>query len=310
MAYYQIGKVIKMRRTALGYGQNDFEDFGTTGMTVYRIENGKSGGTERTYRKLTKAMGTEESIRQGILKTSHMDILRLVNDTTETLNKKDYAKVEELLSRIESGTETGTPRNRQYIEWIRAKLKYEQRLIGIKEYESVIRTALAYTIPKFEKISLREWPFHQIEIHILTALSNLLRTQKRYAEQKELLEDINAALDTDYIGSEQKDLYRVIVLSNLADVLGNMGEHRAAIEVDKENLCLCESYKEFRILDFIYYDIHWNYYELGKQKALSLQEETECKQCLLKSYYLSEAKGIHDELYERRLRERYPGELL
>lgn len=88
-----------------------------------------------------------------------------------------------------------------------------------------------------------------------------------------------------------------------------MGEHRVAIEVDKENLHLCGDYREFRALYFIYYDIYWNYYKLGKQKTLSIEEEAECKQCLLKAYYFSEAQGIHKELYEKCIKEQYPEEL-
>lgn len=309
MAYYELSKLIKMRRTALGYGRDVFENFGTTEMTVYRIESGRSKGTEQTYRKLTKALGREESIRQGILKTNHMDVLRMVNHISRALNQEDYAKAGELLGMVENSVETDTPRNRQYLEWIKAKLNYEQGLICTEEYKNAIKTALTYTIPKFGEFSLREWPFHQIELEMLFELSNLLRVQKRYTEQQGLLEDMKAALDTDYIGMERKILYRIFVLTSLADVLGTMGEHTAAIEMDRENLCLCESYKEFRTLDFIYYDIHWNYHELGKQKALSVEEEAECRQCLLKAYYLSKAQGIHDEFYERRLREQYPEEL-
>lgn len=306
MAYYRLGKVIEMRRTALGYGRDAFDVQGPAGMTIYRIETGKSKPTEQTYRGLTRSMGVEESTGQGILKTSSMEILNLVNDISAAFRARDYERAERLLEQIERGIDVTVPRNRQYIGWQRAKLKYEQGLISAKEYEAVIREALSYTIPGFEEAPLRNWPFHQEEWQMLLALNNMLKAQKRYEEQRELLEVRKTVLDMNYLDSECKIRYRIATMINLADVLGNIAKHEEAIQADRAAILLCEEYQEFAMLHYPYYDIHWNYYELGKKRALSAWEEAECRQCLLKAYYINEAQDKRKELYGKCLKERYP----
>ena len=310
MAYYELGKVIRMRRNAIGCGRESFDADGPAGMTIYRIEKGKSNGTESTYRKLTKSMGVEESTRQGILKTNHMDILHLVNDIAKVLREKNDEKAEQMLLDIEKSIDTDIPRNKQYIEWTKAKLDYRNNRITTEKYEEIIRRTLEYTIPGAEKTIFAEWPFHEQEWQILVTLSNSLRAQKRYQEQKLLLEEMRTVLDTGYMNTEWSLQYRIIILLCTADLLGNEGFHREAIHKDREVISLCEEHREFTYITNAYYDIHWNFWELKKQETLSAQEESESKQCLLKAYYVSEAYGLGKELYRIRLQERYPNELL
>lgn len=309
MAYYRLGKVIEMRRTALGYGRDAFDADGPAGMTLYRIETGKNKPTEQTYRRLTKSMGVQESTAQGVLKTSSMEILHLVNDISDVFRARDYEGAAQILARIAGSIDMDVPRNRQYIEWMGAKLEYEQKRTNVREYEAAIRKALSYTIPGFEEHPLRKWPFHQEEWQMLLALNNTLKAQKRYEEQRELLEVRKTVLEMDYLGSERRIKYLIATMINQADVLGNLGKHEEAIQADKDAILLCEEYREFAMLHYPYYDIHWNYYKLKKKRALSAEEKAECRQCLVKAYYISKAQHKHKELYEKCLEERYPEEL-
>lgn len=309
MAYYRLGQVIKMRRIALKYGREDFDAEGPSGMTVYRVEEGKTNATEQTYRSLTKSMGMEESTRQGVLKTDSMTDLYLVNEISQIFQGQDEEKVGKLLNQLEESIDFDVPRNRQYIEWIRAKLCYRKKQITAAEYETVIRKALSYTIPHFENISLREWPFREEELRLMIALNNALKAQKKYAEQKQLLEDIIEVLNTGYMNQEYKEKYFIAILMCFADALGNMGRHEDAIQRNREVVRLCVQYKEFKYMVKVYYDIHWSYWELKKQKTLSVQEETECRQCLVRAYYVSKVQGIRTDFYEKRLKERYPEEM-
>lgn len=312
MAYYHLGKVIRMRRTALNYRREDFDADGPSGMTLYRVEQGKTNATEQTYRSLTRCMGMEESTKQGVLKTDNMDVLYSVNDISRVFCEKDADKAEQLLAQIEEMVDLSVPRNRQYVEGIKAKFQYRQKQISAEEYEKVIKKALSYTIPDFgepDGISITEWPFHEKELKLVFALNNALKAQKRYEEQKELLEKIKEVLSTDYMNKEYKDEFNIGVLVCLADTLGSMEQHEEAIKLDREIISLCKKYHEFRHISNAYFDIHWNYWELKKQKTLSAQEDDECRQCLIQAYYMSKIQNIEVNFYEKRLKERYPEEL-
>lgn len=84
MAYYNISQVIKMRREALGHSRYEYDTYGPSAMSIYRTEEKGIYVSEKNYRKLTRAMGEEESTRRGILGTKEIEVLWLVNEISES----------------------------------------------------------------------------------------------------------------------------------------------------------------------------------------------------------------------------------
>ena len=310
MGYYKCSAVIKMRRDVLQSKREDYDVEGPAGMTVYRLEKGKHKGTEKTFRSLTRSMGLEESLGQGILKTSEMEHLNALNEIMWSIRDGQMQSAEELMEKLRNQIDVNVPRNKQYIVAKYAELQYRKGLITEQEYEQKIREALSCTVLSFETKGTEGWPFHDEELVLLILLNNRLKLQKKYEEQKTLAEHILHSLEQGYLNSELRNRYYVLAMLALADALGSMGEHREALQLDREAIAICKEKQELRNIELIYYDIFWNHQKIKEKETLTDAEEAEAYQCLLQAYYVNKAKNKEKSLYARKLKEYYPNALI
>lgn len=310
MAYYRLSQVLKMRREAMEHSRFEYDVEGPSFMTVYRLEKGDVRVKENTYRCLSRAMGEEESTRQGLLKTKDIRVLWLVNEIANSFLKEDYVKVEELILELEEKLDCTIKRNQQYLTYVKVKLQYNQGLISAEEYKTVMRAGLTYGKMDFERMIEKTWPFHEREWQMLLEIVEVVRKQKEYEQQKYLLKQLLGDLEIGYMETEYNMAYLSWARWRISDVLGNMGYHREAIAMDEETRRICEDRVEVRYLAEIYYDIFWNYYMIKKKETLTKQEEARCKECLLKAYYINKAGYQPKELYAKRIKECYPEEIM
>lgn len=310
MAYYRLSQVLKMRREAMEHSRFEYDVEGPSFMTVYRLEKGDVRVKENTYRCLSRAMGEEESTRQGLLKTKDIRVLWLVNEIANSFLKEDYVKVEELILELEEKLDCTIKRNQQYLTYVKVKLQYNQGLISAEEYKTVMRAGLTYGKMDFERMIEKTWPFHEREWQMLLEIVEVVRKQKEYEQQKYLLKQLLGDLEIGYMETEYNMAYLSWARWRISDVLGNMGYHREAIAMDEETRRICEDRGEVRYLAEIYYDIFWNYYMIKKKETLTKQEEARCKECLLKAYYINKAWYQPKELYAKRIKECYPEEIM
>lgn len=306
MAYYSISQMIKMRREALGHSRYEYDADGPSAMSVYRTEEKGIYVSEKNYRRLTKAMGEEESTRRGVLGTKQLDVLWLVNEISEQLYYKEYEKAEELITVLETKMDCSIKRNQQYLDYIKAQLKYKRGILGAEEYEKTLKNTFSYGKMEFEQMLERNWPFQEMEWNRLQSLVELARREKDYETQKELLSKMNELLEHPYMEQEYMTAYRMYVRWRMGDVLGNLGFHREAIAFDEETIKFSEDKSEERYLAESYYDIFWNYQEIKKNETLTEEEELRCKECLIRAYYINKALFLKKDLYEIALRRHYP----
>lgn len=309
MAYYRLSQVLKMRREAMEQSIYEYDVEGPSFMTVFRLENGKSRIKENTYRSLSRAMGEEESTRQGVLKTTDIRVLWMVNEIANAFLYKKYEKIKELLEQLEERLECSIKRNQQYLDFTKAKLFYNMGQISETEYRLLAENNITYGNLNYKDMMAKAWPFHEKEWQVLLEVVEITRDRQEYEQQKALLKQMLIDLGNEYMETEYSIAYTVYVRWRMGDVLGNMGYHRNAISMDEETLNLCEDRKEERYRAELYYDIFWNYYMIKKKETLTEQEEARCKECLLRAYYINKAWYRPKELYEKRMRECYPEEL-
>ncbi|MBP3567535.1 MAG: hypothetical protein J6K04_00070 [Lachnospiraceae bacterium] len=310
MAYYRLSQVLKMRREAMEQSRFDYDAEGPSFMTVFRLEKGEVRVKEKTYRNLSRAMGEEESTRRGVLKTTDIRVLRMVNEIANAFLHREYDKVEELLEQLETKLDCSVKRNQQYLEFTKAKLQYYKGLLSEEEYETIAKRNISYGTMNFDGMITKEWPFHEQEWQMLLGIEGLIRSRQDYEQQKYLLEQMMTALEREYLEAEYNVAYTIYVRWRISDVLGNLGYYREAIAMDEETIQICENRNERRYLAELHYSIFWCYYMLKKKETLTKQEESRCKECLLKAYYINKAWYRPKELYEKRMRECYPEELM
>jgi len=308
MAYYKCSKIIGMRRKELGYSRDAFDVDGPSGMTVYRMESGLHRNRESTYRTLTKCMGVEESLGQGLLLTLKTEYLNQVNEIMRNINEKHYEEAEGMLLKLKEELDCDISRNRQYIEATQAELDYRQGYITPEEYECKLKQALSYTVLRMEKNNIHGWPLRNEELALVMRLNNVLKRQKKREEQLNLMLNLKKVLEEEYICGELYTRYYIVSLLAIADALGSMGRNKEAVLMDRESIKLSLNNREYRSLSFAYYDLHWNLWELKQIETLSEKDEIECRQSLLNAYYFAKASGSNYAVFEKRLKERYPEE--
>ena len=310
MAYYRLSQVLKMRREAMEQTRFDYDVDGPSFMTVFRLEKGDVRVKENTYRSLSKAMGEEESTRQGVLKTTDIRVLWLVNEIANAFLNRNYEAAENLIVQLEEKLDCSIKRNQQYLEFTKAKLRYRKGCISEAEYERIAKSTITYGDMNFDEMITKIWPFHEKEWQVLLEVTEISRNRKEYEKEKCLLNYLMVDLENEYMETTYSVAYTIYVRWRISDVLGNMGYYRDAIAMDEETLKLCEDRKERRYQAGVFYDIFWNYYMLKKQETLTEQEKARCKECLLKAYYISKAWYRSKPLYEKRVMECYPEELV
>lgn len=310
MAYYRLSQVLKMRREAMEQSRFDYDVEGPSFMTVFRLEKGEVRVKENTYRSLSRAMGEEESTRQGLLRTKDIRVLWLVNEIGNAFLHKDYERVEELIEQLEENLDCSAKRNQQYLDFTKAKLCHCKGLINEAEYEVLAKDTITYGKMNFEGMITKVWPFHEKEWQVLLEVVESARSRQEYEQQKYFLEQMLVDLESGYIETEYSVAYTIYVRWRISDVLGNRGYYREAIAMDEETLRLCEDRNERRYRAELHYSIFWCYYMLKKKETLTEQEEARCKECLLKAYYINKAWYRSKQLYEKRVKECYPEELI
>ena len=309
MAYYRASQVIKMRRNALGHSREEYLAEGPSDRTIFRMENGKVHIKETTYRRLSRAMDEEESTRQGILQTEDMSVLWLTNKITRCLYVKEYEKAEKLVAQLEEKLDGTVEGNRRYLAYIKAKLQYCKGNLECKGYRKEIEDSLSHGNLSLEELLKRKWPFENEECNRIISLVEVVRKEKDYNRQKELLEQMLVVLDTGYMGMEYRSAYTITARYRMGDVLGNFGFHRDAIALDEQTIAMCNEQQDLSFLPELNYDIFWNYMMLSEKETLTGQEESYRKECLLKAYYLNKAEHSANTQYKKRILEFYPDEI-
>ena len=309
MAYYRASKVINMRRNALGHSREEYSAEGPSDRTIYRMENGKVHIKESTYRRLSKAMDEEESTRQGVLQTEDISVLWLTNEITRSFYVKEYGRIEELILQLEEKLDDSVEMNRRYLECIKTELQYYKGNLDSKSYRKEIEDSLSHGSMGLEDPLNRKWPFKERECNRILSLVEVVRKEKDYNRQKELLEQLLEILETGYMESGYNGVYKIIAHCRMGDVLGNLGFHRKAIKLDEETIAMCEERQEWKFLPELNYDIFWNYMMLSEKETLIQQEEIYRKECLLKAFYLKKAEHSANMLYEKRVLEFYLEEI-
>ena len=310
MAYYSISQMIKMRRKALGHSRYEYDVEGPSAMAVYRTEEKGIHVSEKNYRKLTKAMGEEESTRRGVLGTKDIEVLWLANEISGSFFYKDYDKVEELIAKLEVKLDCGVKRNQQYLTYIKTQLQYKKRLLNTESYEKMLKENFFYGTLNFEQMLSRNWPFRESEWNRLQSIVETVRRKKDYEEQQKLLTQMDELLKRPYMEREYTVAYMMYTRWRVSDVLGNLGYHREAIELANETIKLGEDNLERRYLPEVYYEVFWNYQGIKQNETLTEKEELHCRECLIKAYYLNKALFPENKLYEKKLYMYYPEVLM
>lgn len=327
MAIYQLGKVIRIAREALGMTQDQFvEYFGTE-------EESKNPTNHESVQKRYVICSTQalSRIEKGTIKRIKGDVLALimlklgmlpeqmyVSVLTQDcigLNLKaniyvhicmrEYKEAEKVLQELKPMLmQKKYPRNEQYLMETEATLAYYKKEINPQEYLEILFSALRITVPKLGEVDIAEWPFNWEEFNIFVRILNSYHAMGDKEKELELLLKLKKNVERKYVDFLYYTVWHAQILARLSALMCEEGQYEKSLEYCEIGIREC---KESRILGNVYrliYDSVWckehqikegifpqNTFGLEREESLIKEERVLCKKQLVQSYYLSKAQG-------------------
>lgn len=324
MAIYQIADMIRMRRKALNWTQEELiqiynageESEDTSGkknsdqnneicsvQVLHRIENGEVQRVKLdVYRDLMKKFGLLPERMYASLMVTDTKALNLKIDIDTYFYVDNYERSEKKLQKLEIMMVAGYVRNEQYLMERRATLAYMERKISPEEYLKILWDALRLTIPMIDKIDIAEWPFNEEEFNILSGIGNAYHFMDEREKELEFLLKLKENVEKKYMDTDHYVVWHMRALNGLSKLACREREHKKSMEYCETGIREC---KEQRILGEVYdflYDIVWNKEQqiregifdhvesLEEREALIKKERASCKKMLVQAYDLSLAQ--------------------
>ena len=179
MSNYKVGDIIRLTRNSLGISQEELS-FGICSVqTLHRIENGKCRVKKDTYKKLMERMGRNGERNFCSLYVDNFAVLDMKVKADTALSKFDYEKAEKYLKELKPWLKEAVI-NKQYVLLKESVINFRLNRISKEQYLKGLEEALGLTIPDYNELLDKVYPFMEEEITILVNISNAYKVHKNY----------------------------------------------------------------------------------------------------------------------------------
>jgi len=312
MAVYRIADMIRMRRKALNWTQEELiqiynvreESEDTSGKRVrgqkgkknsdqsneicsvqalHRIENGEVQRVKLgVYQDIMKKFGQLPERMYASLMVTDTKALNLKIEIDTYFYTDNYEQAEKELQKLETMMIPGYPRNEQYLMERRATFAYMQRKILPEEYLKILWDALRLTIPMIDQIDIAEWPFNEEEFNILSGIGNAYSFMEEREKEFEFLLKLKENVEREYMNTAHYVVWHMRALNGLSQLMCNKRQYEKSMEYCETGIKEC---KEQRILGEVYdflYDIAWNKEQRIREGIFDNVESPEEREALIK----------------------------
>lgn len=308
MSNYKVGDIIRLTRTSLGISQEELS-FGICSVqTLYRIENGKCSVKKDTYRKLMERMGRNGKRNFCSLYVDNFELLDLKVKADTALSKFDYEGAEKYINELKPELKEAVI-NKQYTMLMDSIINYRLRKISKEDYLKSLEDIMKLTIPDYNNLLNKVYPFMDEEVHILINISNAYSEHKNYKKSIKIMEMLLRSLNTGYMGEKDAVPFKIMLMNNMAKAYGELDEYEKAITVGEEGIQLAEKYKIAGTLANAYAEIAWDMIQQIESGERGKEELEICKKYLRQGYALtavSDGKVLKDII--KKYYEEYFGE--
>ncbi len=288
MGVYRAGDVIRRNRQALHMTQEELCEGICNAQTLSRIENGKQNPGKEVYKRLMERMGKEKNRAFAMVSGDDVRVLEYAREYENALHKFEYEKADEVLQLLE-GMVDDSPVSRQYVMEGRAIIDYNLKRITSEEGKIRLYEALALTVENAEQQDFSKYPLMEIEVSILCNIANLYYYEQKIQKAIFLLEAIYTGINSGYRIPKKGKAKELLILDNLANMYGELGDHRKAIKLAKEAISICREEKSAGNLPQLLGEMEWNMEQLLEKKEVVDFSKGDCKRILRQAYYLASA---------------------
>ncbi len=288
MGRYRLGDIISMTRKSLSITQEQLCEDICSVETLSRIETGKQNPGRDVYELLMERMGRIRDRAYSMLSVSDFKILEKMRQFEVCIQAYDYHRAEYILEEIKQKV-GGTNIDKQFISRAECLVDYRLNRISADEFLDKLKKAIQITIPRYEEISLANWPLTFNEVTLLLNIATAYSEKEEYRKAIDILEEVYTALRQSYIDNEQRAIINVVVLYSISKWYGLIGEPQRAIETSSEGIDISKEFKIGNVLPHLIYNYVWNKKQLIDKGELPPENKRECISYLKQAYYIAYA---------------------
>lgn len=278
---YCISDVIRRRREMLGMTKKALCEGICSEKTIGRLEAKKTKPQIEIVRLLFERLNLSGEYQRWQVVTKDVRAYPIVGEIVRYVNNCDAEKTKILLEDLEQYVSMKNPINKQYRERIELYVSLRQGKIAREEAVEKFIQTLEYTIP-YKNVTVNgEKYLTNVEIQCLLDIAvNMVKTCMNNALDS--LIDICRQLENDDGISEHIAVWE-IVMTNVANIYGNIGEFDKSDMINLRILRECIYCYRMSMLELNLYIITWNCSERKKNNIpikQGYQEELYLKRCI------------------------------
>jgi transcriptional regulator with XRE-family HTH domain len=291
MGRYRLGDIIRMTRKSLSITQEQLCNEICSAETLSRIENGNQNPSRDVYELLMERMGRFRERAYSVLSVSDLKVLEKMKLFQDCIKLYDYKQADIVLKDIKKILGNSIL-DKQFLIRAENLVNYRLKRICTEEYLDGFQKAILLTIPKYESISLSNWPLNFNEAMLLVNISIAYAEKEDYIKSIRILEEVNKAMKQSYMDEQQRMAFQVTIANNLSKWYGLVKNYQKAIEIAQEGIVMCKKFKLGNVLPNLLYSIAWNQEQLIELGVLPPEYKGKCLTYLKQAYYISSAMQL------------------
>lgn len=275
MSGYRMGLMIKLTREARGFTQERLTEGICSVKTLSRIENEKKNPNRKTYRLLMERLGREGERNYAEIDTDTFELLEIKKDLDKYLEIKLYKKARYIWYIMNDNLLGGSDINRQYLAERKAIIEYLDEYINTERYLEMLKKALLITIPFYDEIDKKRWPYSKAELRIIINIAYALERLNRIEDAINLISDVQSVLDMKYLSGDFAIQIKLTILNTKARYLSLLGQYDEAIKIYKNGIEYSRKMKCGIYLKDMLFGLQWNKCNIEKDGEQSQKRITE-----------------------------------
>lgn len=297
---FYIGDVLRIRREMYGLTQKELSKGICSVRTLRRAEKKEANMQHALVSALLRKLGLSKEFQRARIVTNDREVLRLRDEILLARNNRDTKRCRELLKEIREKVSNTIPENQQYLIELEASLDWKEGKISKEEFVAREDKALQCTL------AAKDF-FHVDEIYLTEMEMMCIRKKMHGIEDFEKRKYINFLLHYfEECGKRCKlsdcvSMYEFMMIY-VVNELGNMGEYKTAIYLDKKVLQEDLKSKRVWVIGNILYEYLWNEKEQSIKAGQNVNKEKmteQLKQCILLSHFCKQT--FYENFYKDKL---------
>lgn len=271
---YLCKDVIRGRRIGFGMSQELLSEGICDPVSISRIEQGKHFPKRKVLVQLLKRVnfsGERDTLTAQLGEVKYHTVTEKLNVCYQL---EQYKEAKAILEELERKIKRKSLQAQQYICSNLAQVKYQMKEITAQEYYRIAEEALHLTMPEADNKKLEKWCFTRAEGRCIVMMA---QTCEKMGKEDYVLELLNI-LKNSY---EKQSLYLKYfntgykaAAREIGNLLGNKGEYKAAMEVERHAIKLALELQQSYCMDSLLYDYGWNIEQIiaGQNKKRKKEE--------------------------------------